>query len=186
MSENYIAIPKEKYLRLTKDILSKTIVDSRGSKVGKIEDVVISDINNVPTIDGFIANKKFIVWEDVAGFSEYAILNKRFFSLTDQKMDASKVLLSKQLLDEQLINKQGTNVGRIDDLAMMYSNIERKLNILGICTGVQLRMGIQKYYDIIPWNCVKGFQERPSAVIIDMSSKQQISYISKVSVRTSI
>lgn len=182
MSENYIAIPKEKYLRLTKDILSKTIVDSRGSKVGKIEDVVISNIDNIPTIDGFISNKKFIVWEDVAGFSEYAILNKRFFSLTAQQLDASKILLSKQLLDEQLVDEKRINVGRIDDLAMMYSNMEKKLNILGICTGVQLRMGIQKYYDIIPWNCVKGFQEKPSAVIVDLANKQQVSYISKVSV----
>ena len=179
---DYIAVPKEKFLRLTKDLLDKTIVDSKGARVGKIEDVVISDLNDCPVVDGIITNKQFILWKDIAGLSEYAILNKRFFSIAYQNLDASKILLSKQLLDEQLINEKGSNIGRIDDLALMYSNIEKKLNVLGICTGVQLRVGIQKYYDILPWQCVKGFREKPSAVIVNAKGKQSVSYTNKISV----
>src|SRR3990167_6198112 len=98
--QNYVAIPKEKFIRLTKHVLNRTIVDSKGSKIGKIDDVVISNLNEYPVINGIISNKKFILWENIAALSEYAILNKRFFNLGTQNLDASKILLSKQILDE--------------------------------------------------------------------------------------
>ncbi|MBI5332191.1 MAG: hypothetical protein HZB65_01320 [Candidatus Aenigmarchaeota archaeon] len=163
---DYVAIPSETFLRYTKHIQNKDILDSKGRKIGRVNDLVLGNLDANPHIEGILSEKTFIPWSLIAGFGEYVMLNKRLFEISGHELDASKILLCKQLLDEQLIDEQGMNIGRIDDIALMYSNKERNLKVSGICTGIQIRVGIQKYYDIIPWKNVRGFQQRPSALIV--------------------
>ena len=175
---DYVVVPRETFLRYTKDLRNKEILDSKGRRFGRIDDLVLGSLENNPNIEGIVSEKTFIPWSFVAGFGEYAMLNKRLFEVPQQQLDANKILLCKQLLDEQLIDEHGSHIGRVDDIALTYSNKERGLKVSGICTGIQIRMGIQKYYDIIPWESIRGFQQKPSALIIKPQISSQ-SYASK-------
>ncbi len=183
---DYLAVPKERFMRLTRDVLDKTLIDAKGSKVGKIEDIVIEKVSTGenPSIEGIIANKKYIPWKDIAGISEYIVLNRRFFNIPFYNLDAGNMILSKQILDEQLIDETGSKIGRIDDLAMLYSSEEKRLRIAGICTGVHVRVGINKYFDTIPWSSVMGFQKKPRSFIINTLEKRPLSMMNKVVVTT--
>jgi len=178
----YLEMPRDQFMMLSKHVLNKPVIDAHGTKLGVISDVLITQTlcdalpackHSFPTVSGMIVNKRFISWRSVVSFADYLLLKERGFSLYPEPIPTDKIMLSKQILDEQMLDENGKHIGCVDDLALAYDKENTVLKIIGICSGISVRMGFNKLVDIFPWPCIKHIRfEKPTAIILRSDAKK--------------
>lgn len=169
---------------LFSQVLGRPVVDSKGSAVGRLKDLVASGgsypVIKALVVEGLNRQRFTVAWEQVTEIQPKVQLNvtKRYIVLYEP--EPGDVLLSEQVLDRQLTDVHGHKVGRVNDVQLAKPNSHYRvlaidpsarglLRRLGVDRAVSL-VGIRPENHLIPWEKVHLVQDPTPTLQITVPS----------------
>lgn len=169
-------------------ILNRPVLDAAGSRLGLVEDLVLTGLDLFPRIQYVVLARHgrgaaFIPWEDVAEVDGAIRLSVAREQLTILPVDPDAIFLRRDILDKQVVDIHGRRVVRVNDLQL--APIDRDLRLIGADIGVggllrrlnlegpvrrmlrPFRAGVPER--IIPWNYVEGLEAEWASVRLNVT-----------------
>lgn len=121
-------------------MLNKRIKRNDGSKLGRLDDVVIKASTKFPVVEGMIVRtgrkekwrRYFIKWDDMEITDNEEFIAWKY--LDNSEIDGSYFRLCRDLLDKQIVDLEGYKIVRVTDVRLAKSG--RRLRVLGVDVGI--------------------------------------------------
>ncbi len=172
-------------------ILNRPVFDAAGTRLGWVEDLVLSSLDLFPRIQYVVLARRgrgavFIAWEAVAAMDGTVRLTATRESLATLPVDHDAIFLRRDILDKQVVDINGRKVVRVNDLQLAPIHHEmrligadigvggllRRLNLEGPVRGFFRRLNGSLPDRVIPWNYVEGLETEWASVRLNVSHRR--------------
>lgn len=154
-------------------LTGKTIVDSKGAKLGKLDDLLVIPGERFLEVSGIVYRsmlyRRFIIpWQWIEDISEIVKLNVLGERIPPGEQRPGEISLKEVVLDKQIVDTDGLKVVRVNDV--LLAQIGGHISVIGVDTGMKgmlRRLGVLRllspilpviHEHIIPWAYIEPLQ----------------------------
>lgn len=173
-------------------ILNRPVVDAAGTRLGWVEDLVLTSLDLFPKVEAFVLGRRghravFIPWDQVRQTDHTGLhLRSSRERIPTSPLNDDAILLRRDILDKQVVDIYGRKVVRINDLQL--ADIDHELRLIGAdigARGLLRRLNIERPLAmaargmrvdlperVIPWNYVEGLETEWPSVRLNVSHRR--------------
>src|SRR5438046_4182763 len=121
------------------EIQHRPVVDTRGEKVGRLEDLAVLPREQFPPVQwGILATaqgERVVRWSDLAVELAQLRLRRGLDSVGSEALPPEALRLGRDVLDKQIVDTHGAKVVRVNDLQLEETG--GQLRLVGADVGVR-------------------------------------------------
>lgn len=170
------------------EFIKKTVIDSEGTNIGKLKDVIVSSESPYPRIKSIIIETSDkgqlnILGKHIDEVGKNIKLNAKFSHLEEYQVKKHDIKLLEDVLDHQVVDIEGKKIRRVNDIKLSSNNgnyhvIGVDIGIHGILKRLGLKvivkpLGVNSDDNIIAWKDIDTLKSDYSRLKLKVT-KQKI------------
>jgi len=172
-------------------VLGKTVIDSRGDKLGRLWDMIMVPGEVFPEVSHLLVRKdktlSAIPWKNIQLFNSFVISTSSPLSMTDDYVPGERdILMKRDILDKQIVDVNGAKVVRVNDINLRclgellnvfavdvgFSGLARRLGYESLCGKIALLLKRELPSQEISWEYVQPLETNASRLALTVARDQ--------------